>query len=464
MTSNAFITPLSATAQVIARTFWNNSLRAVAENFYGPAEPGPTNYVLEGDETQIPNGVLFRSSVTGALYVVDSVIQKNNPVHGGNYTRAGIAYRLEDTLALADFATYEIGEAMLTVGQSLANTRLYIKASNANEIVDIGLPFASSVTTAMIQTSAVTNVEIATDTIIATNIEDGSITNIKIQNIGVADGDLVQMDSTGYPAADGSQITNLGTGAPRGYIDGLILSNNGSDAAKDIDIATGVTRDDSNSADISLSSTLIKRLDAVWAVGTNQGGIDTGAVAADTWYHMWAIRRSDTEVSDILFSINAISPTMPTNYDQKRRIGAVLTNVSSNIIAFLQDGDRFIFDTPIEDENNTNPGTNAVLVIVSTPLGIKTRALFAFDLHDETPSADNFAILSDPDQADVDPTSSIYDLRAINFGGGDSYGSQNFEVMTDLSSQIRYRVHLSDSAIDAKIHLRGWTDPRGRNG
>lgn len=457
MTSNAFVTPLAATAQVIARTFWNNSLRATTENFYGPAEPGPSNYILEGDETQIPNGVLYRSSITGALYIVDSTIQKGNPVHGGNYTRAGIAYRLEDTLASADFSTYEIGEALLTVGQSVANTRLYVKASNSNEIVDIGLPVASSITTAMLQTDVVTNVEIATNTIINENIEDSTITNTKLQNVGVADGDLVEMDSTGYPAADGSQITNLGVGVPKGYINGLILSNNTTDAAKDIDILAGICRGGSNSADIELSSTYIKQIDAAWAVGTNQGGLDTGSVVADTWYHIWAIRRTDTEVSDILFSTSATSPTMPTNYNQKRRIGAVLTDGSANIIAFYQIGDRFFLKTRINNLSTNSPSGSAANLVVSTPLGVELLAILALYLKN---SSEGYVVVNSPDDADVAPSETNHDVTtgsAVNMRG-------NNEILrkTNESSQVRYRS--SDTSVTVlRITTVGWIDPRGRN-
>ncbi|MDH5410809.1 MAG: hypothetical protein OEY16_05425, partial [Alphaproteobacteria bacterium] len=208
-----------------------------------------------------------------------------------------------------------------------------------------------------------------------------------LANIGVAAGNVPAMDATGYPAADGSRITNLSPGnvtagiAPRGYIDGLILSNNAIDVAHDIDIAPGVARDGGDAANLALSSVLTKRTDASWAEGNSQGGLDgtesvIGTPGANTWYHVWLIRRSDSGAVDALFSESATIPAMPVNYDQKRRIGAILTDGAGNVVEFYQGGDRFYFKDGRLDLSG-NPGTVATLHTVSTPLGIKVRAIFA---------------------------------------------------------------------------------------
>jgi hypothetical protein len=66
-----------------------------------------------------------------------------------------------------------------------------------------------------------------------------------------------------------------------------------------------------------------------------------GTPDADTLYYLWIIRRSDTGVVDALFSESATSPTMPTNYDEKRLIGFVLTDASANIEPFVHKGSFF---------------------------------------------------------------------------------------------------------------------------
>ena len=79
-------------------------------------------------------------------------------MHGDNFTRQGIGFRVEETLALADFTSYEIGEMFATVGVSAANTRIYMKSDNSSGIVDLGIPFDGSVTAAKL--AADTNTEV----------------------------------------------------------------------------------------------------------------------------------------------------------------------------------------------------------------------------------------------------------------------------------------------------------------
>jgi len=103
-----------------------------------------------------------------------------------------------------------------------------------------------------------------------------------------------------YALASGKAVVVTGASAdlPRSYLVGLGTANNGSDADHDIDISVGEARDDADSEDIVLASALIKQIDATFVVGTNQGGLDTGAVAADTTYHMYIIKRTDCKFSD----------------------------------------------------------------------------------------------------------------------------------------------------------------------
>ena len=115
------------------------------------------------------------------------------------------------------------------------------------------------------------------------------------------------------------------------YIAGLELTLNAADPSNDIDIAAGEARDAANTEDMVLASALVKQTNAAWAVGTNAGGLDTGALAANTQYYVWLIKRTDTGVVDVLFSLSASSPTLPTNYDKKRVIGSFKTGATAVI-------------------------------------------------------------------------------------------------------------------------------------
>lgn len=171
---------------------------------------------------------------------------------------------------------------------------------------------------------------------------------------------------------DGTNILEVVSNrVPSNYIYGLTLSNNVSDATNDIDIAAGEAASNV-SVVMRLTSGLTKRLDASWAVGTNQGGLDTGAIA-NTTYHVWLIQRSDTGVVDVLFSTSATAPTMPSNYDRKRRIGSFIRSAGA-ILAFKQDGDRFLYAT---SRAVTYSSATANLTM-NVPSGINCRPLFGF--------------------------------------------------------------------------------------
>lgn len=117
----------------------------------------------------------------------------------------------------------------------------------------------------------------------------------------------------------------------QGYYFGLGLSTNATDTANDIDIAVGsAAADTSPYALMQLNTALTKRIDANWAAGNNQGGLDTGSVSASATYYIWLIQRSDTLVTDALFSLSSTAPTMPSNYDRKRLIGYLIRASSIN--------------------------------------------------------------------------------------------------------------------------------------
>jgi hypothetical protein len=96
-----------------------------------------------------------------------------------------------------------------------------------------------------------------------------------VVNTGVADGNIPKMDATGYPAADGSQITNLAVFPDASKAPPEM--SNGADADHDIDIPAGYCRADNAAAKIT-NAALTKQLDAPWALGTAAGGNDQAQI------------------------------------------------------------------------------------------------------------------------------------------------------------------------------------------
>jgi hypothetical protein len=75
----------------------------------------------------------------------------------------------------------------------------------------------------------------------------------------------------------------------RGQLVGMTLVNNAGDPVNDMDIQPGwCVSENTPRKLLALAATLTKRLDANWAGGHNQGGLDTGAIANVT-YHLHVI-------------------------------------------------------------------------------------------------------------------------------------------------------------------------------
>jgi hypothetical protein len=264
----------------------------------------------------------------------------------------------------------------------------------------------------------------------------------------IYDGDTYQWVEIG-PSTAGSMPL-------RGHLSGLTLSNNVSDANNDIDIASGVATDSTFAVSMPLTSGLTKRLDANWAVGTNQGGLDTSSKANSTWYHLWLIMRPDTGVVDALFSTSATSPTMPTNYTYKRRLGSVVTDGSGNIRAFFQIGDEFMI-TPVVDYSTTVSSAGTTITLTRVPTGVKVLAHLAGVSLSGSGSWSSFILIS-PDVASAVPVENGIGLWvALNT----VYGSFQVRVFTNASAQVHARCSINSSHLNLNVH--GWTDRRGRD-
>lgn len=282
---------------------------------------------------------------------------------------------------------------------------------------------------------------------------------LKVDTSGVAEfgsGDTVglALGGTGATSASGAR-TNLGLGSAalisspawRGHIYGLTLANNVSDANNDIDVAVGNIWDNSSDVLLELTSGLTKRLDASWAVGSGNGGLDTGSKANSTWYHVWLIRRSDTGVVDALFSTSATSPTMPANYDQKALIESVLTDGSGNIRAFINRGDTVEWAARISDLNTTSPSTSEALLTVSTPPGrsVEWRG---------TLFVNNTATNTRLSVGAADGTSANIVALFAQVSGVTISGFAT--TLTNTSSQIRYDANTGTGWNVAAIETSGW--------
>lgn len=251
-----------------------------------------------------------------------------------------------------------------------------------------------------------------------------------------------------------SDVVNLSTF--RNAIDGFQGSTAG--ASTTLTIGAGQCADSTNTLYLTLASSIAKTT-ASWVVGAG-GGLDTGSIANNTTYHFYAIRRPDTGVVDVVFSTNASTPTLPTNYTQFRRIFSWITNGSGQWRTIIQRGDNFKYSIPlISTLNTTNPGTAAITATLDTPVGVVTDADVTYLIRNTT--VNTYGLISSLDMTDSAPdgTSLFNGVGATTDGSGTA---NTFTVKTNTSAQVRARHSASDANTIARLVTNGWIDTRGQ--
>jgi hypothetical protein len=242
----------------------------------------------------------------------------------------------------------------------------------------------------------------------------------------------------------------------QGHIFGLTMSN-AADTANDITVAAGEATSESGTDLMALPALITKQLDAPWAVGTNAGGLNTGAEANSTWYEVHLIKRLDTGVVDVMFTTTANRATLPTSYTLQRRIGWIRNDGAGAILAFTQVDDHFTLTTQINDQSITATAT-AAAVTVTVPPSCIGRFRIASDSNTDN-AVNQVTVFSEIVEGNVTPA----DTTGIaSIGVHDIAGSQasHMELRVSSTSTIEHDSNHTTNVID--ISTFGWIDTRRR--
>ncbi len=255
----------------------------------------------------------------------------------------------------------------------------------------------------------------------------------------------------------------LSGGLDVGSLTGLGTAN-GTDTANDIDIAAGIARDSANGVNLELTATKTIAIDAAGA-----NGLFTGTVAADTYYHMFTIKKDSDGTIDAGFDTSVIAANIPSGYTEFRRLGTVFTDSSAEILQYYQSDDLFMWDdltnatTPL-DLDSTGVGTTASSVALTVAPDVEVDAIVHVYADEATTNEIKLSI-SSLLVADKAPSESVWPLHS---GRVDIHGGSPNEAIfrgvyrTNTSRQIR--VDGSGAWDRVRIAAVGYYDSRGRYG
>jgi hypothetical protein len=285
-------------------------------------------------------------------------------------------------------------------------------------------------------------------------------TIVKGNNLPLTFGDIsgpghwleLEYDSTLDVYVLQNPATGIASTIPRTHLSGLTMSSPGSIIT--LSISAGQAVDSTNSVIMNFAGS--SKTTAIWALGAAVGGLDTGTIAINTWYHFYIIRRPDTGVLDCIFSLSGVSPTLPAGYTQFRRIGFALTNGSSQWIGFSQRGDEFLLTSSVLIYSTSSVPTSPTLITAAIAGGVKSLLILNGYTYHASLSAQ--VSISSPDGgANGGGAGILYGIVP----GGTLYGTvAGSPVRTNTSSQISI---VSNSASQSlSLYLNGWIDSRGK--
>lgn len=424
------------------------------------------------------SGYLYQTTATSVRFGTESRLFRAHIFHATALTNRTVRVGFHDSTTSADAVDgvyFEIVAGVATGKTSTNSTRsstgtTHTATVNVWYVYEIEVNAAGTLATFRVLDTSETQLFSAT---LTTNIPTASGREsaagiVATANTGAA-ADICVLGYMAFGTRAGYNRMRTAYAAPastvlRGYIDGLVTAYN---STTNVDVGPGQCADDTNSLLLSLTPTTTTKIlqnSGSWTAGTGNNGLDTGARAINTWYHVYVIANATGTTVDVLFSLSATAPTMPSGYTLKRRIGSVQTDSFGSIKQWVQRGEYFLWNAPQDDISALNPGTSAVTRTLSTPTGVRTLALVSVGF-DAAATGDNPAAIYLSDLSQADTAASVTASTYVNFSATAHIANTigRAEIWTNTSSQIRSRIQTSTANTRLRIQTHGWRDLRGKD-
>ena len=315
---------------------------------------GLSNCITKDGQTTISANIPFNSFKATGLGVgtarTDVInvgqVQDNQFLYLGTTSGSADAYTLAPSPAITAYTATQQFTAKISATN--LTTTPYLQVSS----------IASPATTAVIKKLSATKTEIAVE---ASDLLINGIYDFKRNSANDA-WIVLNPEKAYYNLLNATKATTTNQGIAF-LSNPITISNNATDANNDIDFSAGNAPLDDGSGQVLLSSTLVKRLDATWSAGTNQGGLFSGTKAINTWYYIFTIVNTTTGATDGGFDASVSGANAPSGWKISKILHAIRTDGSGNILngTFLKDG-WFYFNTSQSEYTTTSTvATNITL-------------------------------------------------------------------------------------------------------
>jgi hypothetical protein len=226
---------------------------------------------------------------------------------------------------------------------------------------------------------------------------------------------------------------------------GLILSNDASNPNTVLDIALGGAVNSTGAVYMSLVSGTTKTF-SNFAAGNGNGALDTGTKTSSTGYHVHLIATTSGTV-DILFSLSATAPTLPSGYTYFVNIGWVYINSSGNIQLFTQKGNKF-FQNVVANDYNATVSTTTLTITHNVPTGINVDVFGNIFMNSSTTAVIYFQ--------------SFYEVPFSGITVGNMYGTATQAAFTKTTNTLgQTKITSNTAGVPVTIENHGFIYPRG---
>ena len=255
----------------------------------------------------------------------------------------------------------------------------------------------------------------------------------------------------------------------RGSIDGFITRF---EDVNDIEIGVGIARDSTDTKTMKRTSVITKQNDADWAEGDNAGGFPSGlTLLADTWYHVFIIRKTSDGSIDAGFDTSFTAANLladATGYSEFLWIWSVKTNATGDPAFNFKDYDQFDDECwwreSTQDVLATDPGTSEVSHTLSevppSQVSGQITAILTFLFREASPVGTASYVYGHGDSVLTAPDATHRDAKTSTNDEAMAVGTR---VRTNASQVVKTIQDRSVGDSTISIEVKGFVHPRGKN-